>query len=96
MKLLLLSGFKLTEFVSNGNSIPSHLETIPTTPTDVKEKSSGEESSRVLGIKWNHATDTLVDSHETNLDIKPSVTQRAVLSLVSSVYDLIALRYTSR
>ena len=42
-------------------------------------------------LKWNHATDTLVVSRRTNPGIKPTVTQRVALSLVSSVYDPIGL-----
>ena len=91
VKLLLLGGFKLTKLVSNVPSIPAQLATDPTTATEVKEIPSGEKSSHVLGLKWNHATDTLVVSRGTNPDIKPLVTQRVVLSLVSSVYDPIGL-----
>ena len=67
------------------------METDPTPATEVKEIPSGEESSHVLGWKWNHATDTLVVTRGSNPDIKPTVTQRVVLSLVSSVYDPIKL-----
>ena len=91
VKLLSLGGFKLTKFVSNVPSIPAQMETDPTPAVEVKEIPSGEESSHVLGLKWNHATDTLVVSRGTNPDIKPTVTQRVVLSLVSSVYDPIGL-----
>ena len=77
--------------MSNVPSIPAQLETDPTPAPEVKEIPSGEESSHVLGLKWNHATDTLVVSRGTNPDIKPTVTQRVFLSLVSSVYDPIGL-----
>ena len=63
------------------------METDPTPATGVKEITSGEESSQVLGLKWNNGTDTLVVSRGTRLDIKQTITQRVVLSLVSSVYD---------
>ena len=65
LKLLLLGGFKLTKFVSNVPSIPARKNPIPA--TEVKEIPSGEESSHVLGLKWNHATDTLVVSCGTTL-----------------------------
>ena len=41
----------------------------------------------VLGLKWDHNTDTLVVSRGTN----STITQRLVLSLVSKVYDPIGL-----
>ena len=45
----------------------------------------------VLGLKWDHNNDTLVVSRGTNSTITKSLTQRLVLSLVSSVYDPIGL-----
>ena len=91
VKLLSLGGFKLTKFMSKLPSIPAQTETDPTPATEVKEMPSGEESLHVLGLKWNHAPDTLVVSRSTNPDIRPTVTQKVVLSLVSSVYDPIEL-----
>ena len=41
----------------------------------------------VLGLKWDHSNDTLVVSRGTNSTITKSLTQRLVLSLVSTVYD---------
>ena len=60
-------------------------------PTEVKEIPNTEDSSHVLGLKWNHSTDTLVVSRGTKPDVKPNVTQRVVPSLVSAVYDPIGL-----
>ena len=91
VKLLSLGGFKLTKFVSNVRTIPPQVETDPSIPTETKEIPSTEESSHVLGLKWNHSSDTLVVSRGTNPEIKAKVTQRIVLSLVSSVYDPIGL-----
>ena len=91
VKLLSLGGFKLTKFVSNVCTIPPQVETDPSIPTETKEIPSTEESSHVLGLKWNHSSDTLVVSRGTNPEIKAKVTQRIVLSLVSSVYDPIGL-----
>ena len=89
--LLSLGGFKLTKFVSNVPSIPEKLEPGSNAPTEVKEIPNTEGSSHVLGLKWNHSTDTLVVSRGTKPDVKPNVTQRVVLSLVSAVYDPIGL-----
>ena len=91
MNLFSLGGFKLTKFVSNVPTIPPQLEADPISPTENKEIPSTEKSSHVLGVKWNHSTDTLVVSRGTNPEVKPKVTQRIVSSLVSSVYDPIGL-----
>ena len=45
----------------------------------------------MLGLKWNHSTDTLVVIRGTKPEVKPNVTQRIVLSFVSAVYDPIGL-----
>ena len=74
VNLLLLGGFKLTKFVSNVRSIPPQVETDFTTPTETKEIPSTEESSHVLGLKWNHSSDTLVVSRGTNPEVKAKVT----------------------
>ena len=54
--------------------------------------------SHVLGIKSNHIDDTLVVSRDVNRDLKSSITQRKVFSLVSSVCELKGLEapYTLR
>ena len=91
VKLPSLGGFKQTKFLSNVPTIPPQLEADPTSPTEGKEIPSTENSSHVLGLKWNHNTGTLVVSRGTNPEVKPKVTQRIVLSLASSVYDPIGL-----
>ena len=63
---LSLGGFKLTKFVSNVPSIPAKLAPRSNAPTEVKEIPNTERSSHVLGLKWNHSTDTLVVSRGTN------------------------------
>ena len=83
--LLSLGGFKLTKIVSNVPCIPAMVQPDFKAPTKVKEIPNTEDSSRVLELKWNHSTDTLIVSRGTKLDVKPNVTQRVVLSLVSAV-----------
>ena len=65
---------------------------------DAKPLPTGDASSHVLGLKWNHTTDTLVVSrgigpNKRNFSkfFNDDVTQRVVLSLVSAVYDPIGL-----
>ena len=89
--LLHLGGFKLSNFVSN---IPDLAERIDGSAQSSEPKvivSSKEETMHVLGLKWYHNTDTLDVSRGTNSTITKSLTQRLVLSLVSKVYDPIAL-----
>ena len=70
VKLLSLGGFKLTKFVSNVRTIPPQVETDSTTPSETKEIQSTEESSDVLGLKWDHSSDSLVVSRGTNPEVK--------------------------
>ena len=92
VELLALGGFKLTKFVSNVPSIPKHLEPSSNAATpEQKEIPTTEESSHVLGLKWNHLADTLVVSRGTSPVTKKLLSQRVVLSLVSAVYDPIGL-----
>ena len=89
--LLHLGGFKLTKFVSN---VPDLADRIDGSAKSTEPKvivSSKEESMQVLGLKWDHNNDTLVVSRGTNSTITKSLTQRLVLSLVSTVYDPIGL-----
>ena len=63
--LLHLGGFKLTKFVSN---VPNLADRIVGSPQSTEPKviaSSKEESSHVLGLKWDHNNDTLVVSRYT-------------------------------
>ena len=92
VKMLALGGFKLTKFVSNVPSSP--IEVDPSSDnrtTEEKENPTAEKFSHVLGLKWNHSTDTLVVSRGTSPNTDRNVTQRVVLSLVSAVYDPIGL-----
>ena len=88
VKMLALGGFNLTKFVSNVPSIP--IEVDPSSDnrtTEEKEIPTAEKFSHVLGLKWNHSTDTLVVSRGTSPNTDRNVTQRVVLSLVYAVYE---------
>ena len=89
--LLHLGGFKVTKFVSN---VPNLADRIDGSPQSTEPKvfaSSKEESSHVLGLKWDHNNDTLVVSRGTSSTVTKSLTKRLVLSLVSKVFDPIGL-----
>ena len=91
VQLLHLGGFKLTKFVSNVPNLADRIDgsTQSTEPKVIA--SSKEDSSHVLGLKWDHNNDTLVVSRGTSSTVTKSLTQRLVLSLVSKVFDPIGL-----
>ena len=89
--LLHLGGFKLTKFVSD---VPDLADRINGSPQSTEPKlivSCQEDSSHMLGLKWDHTNDTLVVSRGTSCAITKSLTQRLVLSLVSKFFDPIGL-----
>ena len=72
-KLLSIGGFKLTKFMSNYPNILQHIEPNPDSQTnDGNPLLTTEESSHVLGLKWNHASDTLVVSFQEVISNKSS------------------------
>ena len=91
VKLLERGGFKLTKFVSNVPQIANELEPTGEPPFAEKGIPKTEDSSHVLGLKWNHVSDTLVVSRGKNPDTNRTLTQKIILSLVSAVYDPIGL-----
>ena len=95
VKSVTLGGFHLTKFVTN---LPNKPILDQSDSVDAKPLPTGDASSHVLGLKWNHTTDTLVVSrgigpNKRNFSkfFNDDVTQRVVLSLVSAVYDPIGL-----
>ena len=94
-ELLKLGGFNLTKFISNVLNLSSKLNPPKTSANNSKEIITAainpETASHVLGLNWDHVTDTLVVCRGVNRELKDSVTQRSVLSFVSSVFDPIGL-----
>ena len=94
VSLLKLGGFNLTKFVSNADEITSAMipEESKTSSSPIKEICNGaEQSSHVLGLKWDHVKDTLVVSRGVDRPLGKAITQRTVLSFVSSVFDPVGL-----
>ena len=91
--MLAKGGFNLTKFVSNVPGLVKIVDPKYQLPAESNEKVlvTDEDTSHVLGLKWNHSRDTLVVSRGTTPDLNRPVTQRVVLSLVSAVYDPIGL-----
>ena len=93
IEMLAKGGFKLTKFVNNVPSLVNSVDSKTQLPTVSTEKfiATDEETSHILGLKWNHSRDTLVVSRGTRPDLIRPVTQSVVLSFVSAVYDPIGL-----
>ena len=93
IEMLAKGGFNLTKFVSNVPGLVKIVDPRYQLPAESNEKVliTDEETSHVLGLKWNPSRDTLVVSRQTTPDLNRPVTQRVVLSLVSAVYDPIGL-----
>ena len=102
VELLKLGGFNLTKFISNVPNLSSKLNPPKNSANNSKEIFTAainpETASHVLGLKWDHVTDTLVVSRGVNHELKDFVTQRSVLSFVSSLVDPMGLvaSYTVR
>ena len=89
--LLHSGGLKLTKFVRNS---PNQADQNDGSPRSTETKviaSCKEESSHVIGLKWDHNNDTLAVSRGTSSTVTKSLTQRLVLSLVCTLFDPIGL-----
>ena len=67
--LLHLGGFKLKKFVSN---LADRIDGSPQSTEPMVIVSCQEDSSHVLGLKWDHTNDTLVVSRSTSCAITKS------------------------
>ena len=93
VSLLKPGGFHLTKLVSNVPDVTNAFD------PDNRESSSSvkdicrspDQSSHVLGLKWDHVKDTLVVSRGVDRPLDKAITQLTVLSSVSSVFDPIGL-----
>ena len=95
VELLKLGEFNLTKFIGNVPNLSLKLNPPKTSVNNSQEILTAaiipKTASHVLGLKWDHVTDTLVVSRGFSRKLKDSVTQRSVLSFVSSVFDPIGL-----
>ena len=93
ISLLKLGGFRLTKFVSNVPDVKTALDPDNReSSSSVKDNcASSDQSSHVVGLKWDHVKDTLVVSRGIDRPLEKTITQRTVLSFVSSVFDPIGL-----
>ena len=58
----------------------------------IKEIRNGsEQSSHILGLRWEHVKETLLDSRWVDRPIDKALTHQNILSFVSSVFDPVGL-----
>ena len=91
--LLSQQGFELKKWIGNNDevteAIPEDLKSISNTKQ--VEVEPNVEGSSVLGLQWNVTDDCLQVCRGTNKEVETPITQRKILSLVSSVFDPIGL-----
>ena len=86
-------GLDLKKRISNNDAvteaIPKELKSISNTKQVEVEPNT--EGSSVLGLQWTVSDDSLQVCRRTNKEVEAPITQRKILSLVSSVFDPIGL-----
>ena len=86
-------GFELKKWISNNDAvteaIPEDLKSIRNTKQVEVEPNA--EGSSVLGLQWTVTDDSLQVCSGKNKEVEAPITQRKILSLVSSVFDPIGL-----
>ena len=91
--LLSQHGFELKKWISNNDAvtkaIPEDLKSISNTKQVEVEPNT--EGSSVLGLQWTVIDDSRQVFRGTNKEVEAHITQRKILSLVSSVFDPIGL-----
>ena len=92
VKRLDKGGFTPTKFVINVRGVLSSLDwRKKSTNGSVKALAAEDASSQILGLQWNYRIGTLTVGRENSPDYNCTVTQRVVLSLVSTLYKHIGL-----
>ena len=82
-------GFELKKWISNNDAvteaIPGDLQSISITKQVEMEPNT--EGSSVLGLQWTVINDSLQVCRGKNNEVEALITQRKILSLVSSIFD---------
>ena len=91
--LLSKHGFELKKWITNSdvvtNAIPEDLRSV--NKTKQVEVEPSKEGSSVLGLQWTITDDSLQVCRGTSKEVETPITQRKILSLVSSVFDPLGL-----
>ena len=91
--LLSRHGFKLKNWISNNDAVTKAIPEVLKSISNKKqvEVDPNTEGSSVLGLQWTVIDDSLQVCRGTNKEVEAPITQRKILSLVSSVFDPIGL-----
>ena len=90
-KSLALGGFQLTKWFCNSEKVMEDI--LPEDTSDALSKTFEAEplAPSILGLQWNVESDTLQICRGTRKEVPAKVTQRIVVSHVSSVFDPLGL-----
>ena len=91
--LLPQHGFELKKWISNDDAVTEAISEDLKSISNTKqvELEPNTEGSSVLGLQWTVTDDSLQVCRGTNKEVEALITQRKILSLVSSVFDPIGL-----
>ena len=91
--LLSQHGFELKKWISNNYAVAEAIREDLKSINNTKqvEVEPNTEGSSVLGLQWTVPDDSVQVGRGTNKEVEALITQRKILSLVSSVFDPIGL-----
>ena len=85
--MLAKGGFQLTKWISNCEQTMTSIDQIDKSPASSKTFKAEPTSPSILGLQWNVDADNLEVCRGMQKEIPVKITQRAVLSHVSAVFD---------
>ena len=85
--MLARGGFHLTKWISNCEQTMKSIDQADKSPSSSKTFQAEPTSPSILGLQWNVDADNLEVCRGTQKEIPVKITQRAMLSLVSAVFD---------
>ena len=80
-------GFQLTKWISNCEQTMTSIDQADKSPSSSKTFEAEPTSPSILGLQWNFDADNLEICRGMQKEIPVKITQRAVLSHVSAVFD---------
>ena len=91
--LLSQQGFELKKWISNNNAVTKAIPEYLNSNSNMKrvDVDPSTEGSSVLGLQWTVTDVSLQVCRGTNKEVETPITQRKIISLVSSVFDPIGL-----